>query len=98
MSSSQAGVTTQLSSLRCQSRTGLEHAHFLPSHLLLLLLPAILNSQNVENAQIMGETPLEEGLWLVSGGTDNHLLLVDLRSIDVTGESAEEIWRRRASP
>jgi len=47
--------------------------------------------QIVENAQVMGETLLEEGFRLVSGGTDNHLLLVDLRSIDVTGKAAEEI-------
>jgi len=55
--------------------------------------PAFMNyaHQIVENAQVMGETLLEEGFRLVSGGTDNHLLLVDLRSIDVTGKAAEEI-------
>jgi glycine hydroxymethyltransferase len=32
----------------------------------------------------------EEGLRVVSGGTDNHLMLVDLRSFDLTGKEAEE--------
>ena len=31
-----------------------------------------------------------EGLRIVSGGTDNHLMLVDLRSVGITGKEAEE--------
>jgi len=55
--------------------------------------PAFTNyaHQIVENAQVMGGTLLKEGFRLVSGGTDSHLLLVDLRSIGVTGKAAEEI-------
>ena len=48
----------------------------------------------VENAKALGETLVEGGLRLVSGGTDNHLLLVDLRAIDVTGKEAEMLLDR----
>ena len=40
----------------------------------------------VENATSMGEGMVDGGLRLVSGGTDNHLCLVDLTSADVTGK------------
>ncbi len=43
----------------------------------------------VTNAQAMGESLVESGLALVSGGTDNHLLLVDLRPKGLTGTDAE---------
>ncbi len=43
----------------------------------------------VANAQAMGEALVESGLALVSGGTDNHLLLVDLRPKGLTGTAAE---------
>lgn len=46
--------------------------------------------QTVTNATTMAETFVEEGLRIVSGGTDNHLMLVDLRPIDMTGKVAEE--------
>jgi glycine hydroxymethyltransferase len=46
--------------------------------------------QVVENACVLGETLQEEGLRLVTGGTDNHLLLVDLRPLEVTGDVAEK--------
>ncbi|MDQ3957961.1 MAG: serine hydroxymethyltransferase, partial [Actinomycetota bacterium] len=45
--------------------------------------------QTVRNAQAMAETLTEEGLRIVSGGTDNHLMLVDLRPIGMTGRDAE---------
>lgn len=45
----------------------------------------------VANAKKLAETLLEEGLTLVSGGTDNHLLLVDLRSLGLTGKVAEKV-------
>jgi len=48
----------------------------------------------VENAKALASTLLEEGLRLVSGGTDNHMMLVDLRSLDLTGREAEEILSR----
>ena len=42
--------------------------------------------QVVKNAKILGETLRKRGLELVSGGTDTHLLLVDLRPKNVTGD------------
>ncbi len=46
--------------------------------------------QIVANARAMAETFEAEGLRVVSGGTDNHLMLVDLRPVGVTGKVAEE--------
>jgi glycine hydroxymethyltransferase len=46
--------------------------------------------QIVANARTMAETLAEEGLRIVSGGTDNHLMLVDLRPAGLTGKEAEE--------
>ncbi len=43
----------------------------------------------LENAQVLAETLTEHGFRIVSGGTDNHLLLVDLRPKGVTGKVAE---------
>lgn len=45
----------------------------------------------VDNAKALGESLVEEGLDLVSGGTDNHLLLVDLRPLGITGKVAEKV-------
>jgi len=45
--------------------------------------------QVVLNARSMALELSEAGLRLVSGGTDNHLLLVDLNSLDITGRDAE---------
>jgi glycine hydroxymethyltransferase len=45
--------------------------------------------QIVANAQALAEGLKSRGFSLVSGGTDNHLLLVDLTSKDVTGKDAE---------
>lgn len=42
------------------------------------------------NAKAMGERFMEMGYDLVSGGTDNHLILIDLRNKDLTGKVAEE--------
>ncbi len=42
------------------------------------------------NAKAMAETFLQNGYNLVSGGTDNHLILVDLRNKGLTGKDAEE--------
>ncbi|UPV74676.1 serine hydroxymethyltransferase [Halorussus limi] len=49
-------------------------------------------SQTVENAKALGESLQDHGFGLVSGGTDTHLVLVDLRESheDVTGKDAEE--------
>ncbi|MGC2523008.1 MAG: serine hydroxymethyltransferase, partial [Stellaceae bacterium] len=43
----------------------------------------------VENAQVLAEALAQAGLAIVSGGTDTHLLLVDLRPLGVTGRDAE---------
>ncbi len=48
------------------------------------------SQQIVDNAQALAKTLTDGGLALVSGGTDNHLMLVDLRVGDVTGKVAEE--------
>ncbi|MBN1192343.1 MAG: serine hydroxymethyltransferase [Coriobacteriia bacterium] len=45
----------------------------------------------VVNARVMGEAMVEGGLRLVSGGTDNHLMLVDLRPASITGKDAERL-------
>lgn len=45
--------------------------------------------QVVKNAAALGEVLKKFGFTLVSGGTDNHLLLVDLRSKNITGQDAE---------
>ncbi|MCO8245024.1 MULTISPECIES: serine hydroxymethyltransferase [unclassified Haladaptatus] len=49
-------------------------------------------AQTVENAKVLAETFQDHGFGLVSGGTDTHLVLVDLRESheDVTGKDAEE--------
>jgi len=44
----------------------------------------------VENCKCLAERLLEGGLDLVSGGTDNHLILVDLIGTDVTGKELED--------
>ncbi len=47
--------------------------------------------QVVENSSAMGEGMVDGGLRLVSGGTDNHLCLVDLTPADITGKDAEKV-------
>ena len=46
-------------------------------------------TQIVKNAQVLSKSILEGGLDLVSGGTDNHLMLVDLRPAHLTGKEME---------
>ncbi len=48
----------------------------------------------VNNANIMAQILVENGVDLVSGGTDNHMMLVDLTSLDITGKAAEELLGR----
>ncbi len=45
--------------------------------------------QVVKNAQIVAQTLTERGLRIVSGGTQSHVMLVDLRSKNITGKAAE---------
>ena len=51
----------------------------------------LYQQQVVKNSKILGAALLEHGYKLVSGGTDNHLLLVDFINTDITGKDAEEI-------
>jgi glycine hydroxymethyltransferase len=44
-----------------------------------------------KNAVALGEALIEEGIDIVSGGTDNHLLLLNLRSLGITGKLAEAV-------
>ena len=46
--------------------------------------------QVVKNAKVMGEEFTRRGYKIISGGTDNHLMLIDLRSKNLTGKLAEE--------
>jgi glycine hydroxymethyltransferase len=50
--------------------------------------------QIIDNAQQLAETLLAGGLSLVSGGTDNHLLLVDVTGLGIGGKTAEEVLDR----
>ena len=47
--------------------------------------------QVIVNARVMGDAMVECGLRLVSGGTDNHLMLVDLRPAGITGKDAQNL-------
>ncbi len=51
-------------------------------------------AQIVRNAKALGEALGEREYQLVAGGTDTHLLLVDLRNTDLTGKDAEEMLER----
>ncbi|EST12397.1 serine hydroxymethyltransferase [Sporolactobacillus laevolacticus] len=48
-------------------------------------------AQIIANAKAFAETLQDEGLTLVSGGTDNHLVLVDVRNLGITGKKAEAV-------
>ena len=47
--------------------------------------------RTVENATVLAQTLLDNGTELVSGGTDNHLILVDVTPLGVTGTEAEQL-------
>lgn len=47
--------------------------------------------QVVRNAEALAKALIEEGFDIVSGGTDNHLMLVDLKKYDLTGKEAEKV-------
>lgn len=51
-------------------------------------------AQVVSNARILAKTLMERGVNIVSGGTDNHIVLVDLRPKNLTGKAAEESMER----
>lgn len=50
--------------------------------------------QVVANAKALSDTLTQKGLRAVSGGTDNHLVLMDLRPIGITGKAAEHALER----
>ena len=51
----------------------------------------IYQQQVVKNAKALSEGLIKRGFRIVSGGTDNHLMLVDLRSKGITGKVAEQL-------
>jgi len=55
---------------------------------------AVYQRNIVENSHTLAEELMEGGLRIVSGGTDNHLMLVDLNPLGVTGKDAEEVLER----
>ena len=48
-------------------------------------------AQTIKNAKARAETLQQDGFRIVSGGTDNHLMLVDLTSKDITGKEAQNV-------
>ncbi len=46
--------------------------------------------QIIRNAQALSDALKEEGVRIVSGGTDNHLVLLDVTPLDLTGKTAEK--------
>ena len=51
----------------------------------------VYQQQVLKNAQIVANTLIERGLRIVSGRTESHLMLVDLRSKNITGKEAEAV-------
>ncbi|MBW2574798.1 MAG: serine hydroxymethyltransferase [Deltaproteobacteria bacterium] len=48
----------------------------------------------VENAKILANRLMDHGIRLVSGGTDNHMMIIDLRNLNITGKDAEDTLGR----
>ena len=44
----------------------------------------------VKNAKVLANRLMDHGLRLVSGGTDNHMIIIDLRNLNITGKDAED--------
>ena len=51
----------------------------------------VYSGEVIANAQSLANQLTQRGFKLVSGGTDNHLMLVDLRCIDMTGKEADKL-------
>lgn len=47
--------------------------------------------QIIRNAQALASALTDAGYQIVSGGTDNHLMLIDLRNREITGKDAQEV-------
>ena len=54
----------------------------------------VYQEQILNNTQILAQTLKEDGFNLISNGTDNHLILIDLRNIGITGLEAQERLER----
>ena len=50
--------------------------------------------QVIKNAQTLSQTLVDGGLKIVSGGTDTHLILVDLTPMDLTGDALQQVLRK----
>lgn len=48
----------------------------------------------VKNAKVLSEELMAKGINIVSGGTDNHLMLIDTRNLNITGKNAEHVLDR----
>ncbi len=48
------------------------------------------SKQVIKNAQALADAMVHKGYNIISGGTDNHLMLIDLRNKNVTGKDAQE--------
>jgi glycine hydroxymethyltransferase len=48
----------------------------------------------VKNAAVLADRLLDHGLQLVSGGTDNHMMIINLRNLNITGKDAEDALGR----
>jgi glycine hydroxymethyltransferase len=51
-------------------------------------------AQIIQNAQALSDSLIARGYHVISGGTDNHLMLIDLRNKGVTGKVAQELLER----
>ena len=51
----------------------------------------VYQQQILKNAAALAQTLMEDGFRIVTGGTDNHLMLVDLRSKNITGKEAQNV-------
>jgi len=49
------------------------------------------SQQVVKNAKVLADTLLANGINIVSGGTDNHLMMLDLRNVNLTGKDAQNL-------
>lgn len=47
--------------------------------------------QVIKNAKVMADALVKKGYKIISGGTDNHCMLIDLRNKDITGKEAEKV-------
>ncbi len=54
----------------------------------------VYQAQVLDNARCMAQTLMDRGYKIVSGGTDNHLMLVDLIKQDISGQAAEDALNR----